>query len=102
MLTMKHIMRPKQGEAAEFVRPIGCYAVKRKDGYFQFLAFDRSDNDTPDVWSGWTDIDGTDMVVATIYVMNAAGATVANYQYNMRASEVEPLWPEIPVPAEAA
>jgi hypothetical protein len=98
MLTMKHIMRQRQGECVEFVRAIGCYAVKRKDGYFQFLAYDQRDTDTPDVWSGWTDTDGTDMVAATIYIMNEAGSTVANYGYSMRANEVEPLWPGAPEP----
>lgn len=101
MLTMKHIMRPKAGESAEFSRPIGCYAVKRKDGYFQFLAYDQRDTDTPDVWGGWDSGDQFENpVVGTIYVMNEAGATIANYRYVMDGDSMEELWPN-PIANEA-
>jgi hypothetical protein len=93
MLTMKHVMCPEPGGRSEFARSIGCYAVKRKDGYFQFLAYDKRDTDTPDVWSGWdSDRDFKDPVVGTIYVMNEAGATIANYSYVMDGAVIEPMW----------
>lgn len=93
MLTMKHIMTPRVGKSSEFCRPIGCYAVKRQDGYFQFLAYERRDTDTPDVWSGWdNEKDFADPVLGNIYVMNEAGATVATFRYFMNGAELaEPL-----------
>lgn len=98
MLTMKHIMQPKQGERVEFCRAIGCYAVKRKDGYFQFLAYDHRDTDTPDVWGGWdTGERFENPVLGSIYIMNEAGSTIADYRYFMDGEVIESLW-DGPVP----
>lgn len=93
MFTMKHIMRPRAGEAAEFSRPIGCYVIKRKDGYSQFLAYAEDEHDAPDVWGGWDNGDKFENpVVGQIYVMNEAGATIANYRYVMDGDSMDDLW----------
>lgn len=103
MFTMKHIMRPKAGESTEFVRSLGTFAVKRKDGYFQFLAYDGGEFDGPPaVWSGWDGPqDFANPVVGMIYVTNEAGATIADYSYNIDGDTLEEVWPE-PLEVEQA
>jgi|GEM_PF-6892923 len=97
MLTMKHINDCPGGGRSEFCQQINSYQVKQKDGYFQFLSFENSESDTPGVHAGWLSPEKlTNPVVANIYVMNSAGATVASHRYLMESAEVPPLWTELP------
>lgn len=83
MLTMKHIFN-----GHEFAREIGSYTCRRGTGLLTFSVSDDSGlGDSEGMWGGHEEYyDGA--ICGNIYVMNSAGATIANFRYYCDADTI--------------